>query len=100
VVDNDGLPRQLRRLADELDDDGVVLPSEHDFRCRVLDELDHCRRTPVFEGRRPTYGAIVLPATGRKERKESLIDHQARDLTTPPAVELTTSYCSVLGWMR
>ena len=26
--------------------------------------------------------------------------HQARDNTTRPKVELTTRYCSVLGWMR
>jgi hypothetical protein len=75
VIDNGVLPRQLRRLAEELDDDGVELPADHEFRCRVLDELDHCRRTPIFEGRRPTYGAIVVPPIGWKERKQALIDH-------------------------
>ena len=75
MIDIETLPRQLRRLADELDDDGVVLPGDLEFQGHVLEELDHCRRTPVFEGRRPTYGAIVLPRSGLKDKRKALVDH-------------------------
>ena len=51
----------LRRLADELDDDGIALPADVEFCPLLLEELDHCRRVPMFEGRRPTYGAIIFP---------------------------------------
>ena len=51
----------LRRLADELDDDGIALPADVEFCHLLLEELDHCRRVPMFEGRRPTYGAIIFP---------------------------------------
>ena len=75
VLDDVELPRTLRRLADELDDDGVKIPGEPAFQHLVLEELDHCRRAPVFEGRRPTYGAMVLPHKGSAERRQALIDH-------------------------
>lgn len=54
--------RALQRLVDELDDDGVVLPEDSTVRWRILDELDHARRPPVHESRRPLYGSIILPA--------------------------------------
>src|SRR4029079_6128568 len=53
--------RWLQRLEDEFDDDGVGLPADPEFRRLLLEELDHCRRVPMFEGRRPTYGGIILP---------------------------------------
>ena len=60
--------RWLQGLADEFDDDGIELPADPEFRWLLLEELDHCRRAPMFEGRRPTYGAIIVPrgATGRR----------------------------------
>ena len=51
--------RWLQRLADEFDDDGIELPADPEFCRLLLEELDHCRRAPMFEGRRPTYGAII-----------------------------------------
>jgi DisA bacterial checkpoint controller nucleotide-binding len=51
----------LRRLAEELEEDGVRLPVEEPLLVRILDELDYARRPPVHETRRPQYGAIVLP---------------------------------------
>ncbi|MGE0732923.1 MAG: diadenylate cyclase [Acidimicrobiia bacterium] len=75
MLDHDPLPRHLRRLADELTDDGVELPTDQTMRYVLLDELDHCRRTPIFEGRRPTYGAIILPADGSKKDHQALVDH-------------------------
>ena len=52
----------MQRLVDELDEDGVVLPDDVQLRWRILDELDHARRPPVHETRRPLFGAFVLPA--------------------------------------
>jgi hypothetical protein len=74
VVANEALPRWLRRLADELDDDAVEIGGDAAFQRLVLEELDHCRRTPVFEGRRPTYGAIILPDGGSRARRQALVD--------------------------
>jgi DNA integrity scanning protein DisA with diadenylate cyclase activity len=51
----------LRRLAEELEEDGVRLPVDEPLQVRILDELDYARRPPVHETRRPQYGAIVLP---------------------------------------
>jgi len=45
------------------------------FQRLVLEELDHCRRTPVFEGRRPTYGAMIVPAAGPRVERQALLDH-------------------------
>lgn len=53
--------RWLQRLADEFEDDGIELPADPEFCGLLFEELDHCRRVPMFEGRRPTYGAIILP---------------------------------------
>ena len=45
------------------------------FQRLVLEELDHCRRAPVFEGRHPTYGAMIIPAGGSKVERQALLDH-------------------------
>ena len=55
-----GPTRSQRRLADELDEHGVALPADEPTAALVLEELDYARRTPMFEGRRPIYGAIVV----------------------------------------
>jgi hypothetical protein len=75
VLEHVLLPRPLRRLADELDDDGVELGGDATFQRLVLEELDHCRRTPVFEGRRPTYGAMIIAPGGSQVGRQALIDH-------------------------
>jgi len=59
MLEIDPLPRSLQRLADELDDDGVELAHTGLAARLVLEELDYCRRIPMFEGRRPIYGAFV-----------------------------------------
>ena len=37
------------------------LPADGSLRMRILDELDHARRPPVHETRRPVYGSLILP---------------------------------------
>lgn len=56
------LPRSAHRLAEELDEDGIVLGCSDAVRSLVLAELDFARRIPVFEGRRPLYGSMVVEA--------------------------------------
>ncbi|MEM9033900.1 MAG: diadenylate cyclase [Actinomycetota bacterium] len=53
----------LRRLHDELSEDGVRLPAHPWVVAAALDELDHARRPPVFERRTPVYGSIVFGPT-------------------------------------
>ena len=74
------LTRWQQRLADELDDDGVVVASHEGVRRLILEELDHCRRAPVFEGRQPTYGAMILSPDGSAERRKAVKDHLAFDV--------------------
>lgn len=50
------------RLAGELDDDRVPLHEVDGLRDVLLDELDYARRVPMFEGRRPVYGSLSMPA--------------------------------------
>ena len=50
-----------RRLAEELDEDGIKLEEDHTVRELLLDELDYARRIPMFEGRRPLYGSFCMP---------------------------------------
>ena len=50
-----------RRLAEELDEDGIKLEDDHTVRELLLDELDYARRIPMFEGRRPLYGSFCMP---------------------------------------
>jgi DNA integrity scanning protein DisA with diadenylate cyclase activity len=72
--------RWLQRLADEFDDDGIALPADRDFRRLLFEELDHCRRTPMFEGRRPTYGAIVVPRGRAPAHHRAALDGLDYDL--------------------
>jgi len=50
-----------RRLAEELDEDGIELACGDALRDLLLDELDYARRIPMFEGRRPLYGSFSMP---------------------------------------
>jgi len=50
-----------RRLAEELEEDGVKLDEHDSVRDLLLDELDYARRIPMFEGRRPLYGSFSMP---------------------------------------
>ena len=80
--------RWLQRLADEFADDGIDLPADAEFCSLVLEELDHCRRAPVFEGRRPTYGAIVFPyprATAAQRAELDAFDYDLVALDGDPA---------------
>jgi hypothetical protein len=51
---------RLRRLAEELEEEGVDLEVLEHAEL-VLDELDYAMRPPVHERRIPTYGAFVEP---------------------------------------
>jgi hypothetical protein len=57
----DVLTGSARRLAEELDEDGIVLEEDGAVRQRLLEELDYARRIPMFEGRRPLYGSFSMP---------------------------------------
>jgi hypothetical protein len=56
------LSGSARRLAEELEEDGVKLDEPDSLRGLLLDELDYARRIPMFEGRRPLYGSFSMPA--------------------------------------
>jgi DNA integrity scanning protein DisA with diadenylate cyclase activity len=72
--------RWLQRLADEFDDDGIELPADPEFCRLLLEELDHCRRAPMFEGRRPTYGAIIVPRDRAVSERRAALDALDYDL--------------------
>jgi hypothetical protein len=55
------LSGSARRLAEELEEDGVKLDEHDSVRQLLLDELDYARRIPMFEGRRPLYGSFSMP---------------------------------------
>ena len=55
------LSGSARRLAEELEEDGVKLDEHDSVRELLLDELDYARRIPMFEGRRPLYGSFSMP---------------------------------------
>ena len=74
------LDRWQRRLAEELDDDGVRLPDHPVVRRLVVEELDHCRRAPMFEGRQPTYGSLILAADDDEARRRALHEHTPFDV--------------------
>ncbi len=52
---------RLRRLTEELAEDGFVLKGPDGWQRLVLSELDYALRPPVHERRIPSYGAIVQP---------------------------------------
>jgi hypothetical protein len=88
VADEPIPARWLQRLADEFDDDGIELPADPEFRRLLFEELDHCRRAPMFEGRRPTYGAIILPrgrAVGEHGAATGSLDYDLVALDDDPA---------------
>jgi hypothetical protein len=58
---DEALSGSARRLAEELDDDGIKLEEHDTVRQLLLDELDYARRIPMFEGRRPLYGSFSMP---------------------------------------
>jgi hypothetical protein len=60
-VSEDLLSGSARRLAEELEEDGVKLEEHSSVRELLLDELDYARRIPMFEGRRPLYGSFSMP---------------------------------------
>ena len=72
--------RWLQRLADEFDDDDIALPADPEFRRLLLEELDHCRRVPMFEGRRPTYGAIIVPGDRAVAKHRAALETLEYDL--------------------
>lgn len=74
--------RWLDRLAEELDDDGIELSMSAAIRQLLLEELDHCRRIPAFESRRPGYGAVILPTERADGRREALIQLNDFDVVT------------------
>jgi hypothetical protein len=53
---------RLRRLREELIDEGIGLIEATPHADVVLDELDYALRPPRHERRLPTYGSIVLPS--------------------------------------
>ena len=59
VADGDRATRSQRRLAEELDDDRIVIGGHGSTTSLVVEEMDYTRSTPMFEGRRPMYGAII-----------------------------------------
>ena len=59
------LSRSERRLADELEEDGVTLAEDPAAARLIIEELDHVRRIPMFERRHPIYGAIVTSSPER-----------------------------------
>ncbi len=68
------------RLADELADDGIELPGDDTFRRLLLQELDYCRRAPIFEGRQATYGALIIPRALRDDAPKYLSARFACDV--------------------
>jgi DNA integrity scanning protein DisA with diadenylate cyclase activity len=54
------LTRFHRRLAEELEDDGIhIVADDPTTAALVVEELNCCRRAPMFEGRQPIYGSII-----------------------------------------
>lgn len=60
-----GGPRagQLRRLAEELDELGVLFDTTGDLREILIDEIDRALRPPVHERRVPSNGTMLEPAS-------------------------------------
>ena len=71
--------RRLRRLSEELTDEGFVLDGPTGWRSLVLPELDYALRPAIHEGRIPSYGAIVapdVPSAGWDAPSHLHIDHR------------------------
>jgi hypothetical protein len=56
-------PARLRRLVEELAEDGFELGGTDEWRALVLVELDYALRPTIHERRVPSFGAIVAPTT-------------------------------------
>ncbi len=56
-------PGRLRRLREELLDEGIPIETSSSPET-LVDEIDYALRPPRHEGRLPSYGAIVLPDEG------------------------------------
>jgi hypothetical protein len=56
-------PARLRRLAEELDEAGLVVEGTEDFRSLLFEEVDHALRPEVHERRVVSTGAILDPAS-------------------------------------
>jgi hypothetical protein len=56
------LPGRLQRLADELEEERIPALDEIDDRVAALVELAYALRPQRFEGRVPTYGALLPPS--------------------------------------
>jgi hypothetical protein len=56
-------PARLRRLVEEMAEDGFVLDGDEAWQELVLAELDYALRPTVHERRVPSYGSIVAPTT-------------------------------------
>lgn len=56
------LPGRLRRLAEELADEGVNVLDDAPDRVATLVELAYALRPQRFEGRVPTYGVLIPPS--------------------------------------
>jgi hypothetical protein len=54
---------RLRRLAEELDEAGLVLPAEERRRRLLLEEIDHALRPAVHERRVPSTGILLEPGS-------------------------------------
>jgi hypothetical protein len=52
---------RLRRLTEELEESGLVLPEDPDLRDLLVEEIDHALRPPVHERRVVSGGTILQP---------------------------------------
>ena len=68
------LTRAHERLREELEDDGIVLPGDDHQATHVLQELHYARRPPIFEGRSPLYGSLVIPGGRSLVLTDDLLD--------------------------
>jgi len=73
---------RLRRLREELDDEGTGIVDVSSDPDVLIDELDYALRPPRHERRLPTYGSIVLPSValvdwGRTTGLRTEVSHTA-----------------------
>jgi len=54
---------RLRRLAEELEEGGLVLPTDDGHRAMVIDEIDHALRPVIHERRVVSSGTVIAPAS-------------------------------------
>src|SRR5215207_6752762 len=56
-------PNRIRRLVEELAEQGFVVAGDDAARAEVLTELDYALHPSVHERRVPSFGAVVTPTT-------------------------------------